>query len=734
MKLKEETKMRIRNWLIGLLVLGFVFVIASSGWGAPPLKINVQGRLSEAGAAVGAGESRNMTFTIYELVGVGVRGDLWSKTQSVTMGNNGVFDVILEGPPALEDQFFRRTDPIFLEISVGGSALTPAQELVSVPFAITSRNLQGGTVNAYNSNAMAIIAEVTAGTNAAIQGNHMAGGQGVRGSSPSGHGVYGTSGSSGVDSNAGVYGWNTAGSNGGPGVRGVSISGRGVEGLSEFSGDTYYNRPAAVYGENTAETNGGSGVRGFSRSGIGVFGETRGDDEYAGYFYGNGDTSKGLYGFSASSTGIVGSSVLEYGISGVSGGNISIRGYKRDDADNDHNPAIYGLNEETNKSGVSDTNPGVMGESVAGVGVLGRSSADDRPAVRGYNTSAGTGVHGKSENGWGVFGETSSNDRAAVRGINGLIVRQGRGVEGFGQVGVFGQGPTAGGSFESRGVGVYSVNINTTPNMSDLLYSPGVLGESNVGNGVAGVNNSTTQPAVYGFNRAGGTAILGNGGTGTGVNGISSSGFGLSGLSNSSIGVLGATTNGRAGVVGVAHGQSFSTDHWGGFYFGVYSFGSLGIYNGSAYCTGAYNASYALDVAEWVKVNDPSIENGDIIVLDKKNTKSFVKSNSSYNTLVAGIISTEPGYVTGGHTKGSDFLTNEEMEAKGYRMLALAGQVPTKVSAENGPIEIGDLLTTSNTAGYAMKATDPKIGTIVGKAMEPLASGKGKIMVLVTLQ
>jgi hypothetical protein len=50
------------------------------------------------------------------------------------------------------------------------------------------------------------------------------------------------------------------------------------------------------------------------------------------------------------------------------------------------------------------------------------------------------------------------------------------------------------------------------------------------------------------------------------------------------------------------------------------------------------------------------------------------------------------------------------------------------------PIHPGDLLTTSDMPGYAMKATDPKIGTILGKAMGTLESGTGVIEVLVTLQ
>jgi len=64
------------------------------------------------------------------------------------------------------------------------------------------------------------------------------------------------------------------------------------------------------------------------------------------------------------------------------------------------------------------------------------------------------------------------------------------------------------------------------------------------------------------------------------------------------------------------------------------------------------------------------------------------------------------------------------------------GIVPCKVSAENGPIQPGDLLVTSTTPGHAMKGTDRNLmlGAVVGKALEPMQKGTGIIQVLVTLQ
>ena len=68
--------------------------------------------------------------------------------------------------------------------------------------------------------------------------------------------------------------------------------------------------------------------------------------------------------------------------------------------------------------------------------------------------------------------------------------------------------------------------------------------------------------------------------------------------------------------------------------------------------------------------------------------------------------------------------------------MAMVGIVPTKVSAENGPIKKGDLLVTASIPGHAMKGTDRgrMLGAVVGKALGNLDSGTGVIEVLVSLQ
>ncbi len=65
-------------------------------------------------------------------------------------------------------------------------------------------------------------------------------------------------------------------------------------------------------------------------------------------------------------------------------------------------------------------------------------------------------------------------------------------------------------------------------------------------------------------------------------------------------------------------------------------------------------------------------------------------------------------------------------EQKGIKVcIALAGRVPCKVV---GRVKKGDLLTTASTPGYAVKATDPKLGSIIGKALENKDYGEAGVI------
>ena len=67
-------------------------------------------------------------------------------------------------------------------------------------------------------------------------------------------------------------------------------------------------------------------------------------------------------------------------------------------------------------------------------------------------------------------------------------------------------------------------------------------------------------------------------------------------------------------------------------------------------------------------------------------------------------------------------------------LVTLGAFAHCKVDATEAPIEVGDLLTSSNNPGHAKKATNPKLGSIIGKALEPLNQGTGYIAVFVNIQ
>jgi hypothetical protein len=143
---------------------------------------------------------------------------------------------------------------------------------------------------------------------------------------------------------------------------------------------------------------------------------------------------------------------------------------------------------------------------------------------------------------------------------------------------------------------------------------------------------------------------------------------------------------------------------------------------------GNVNAKYQ-DLAEWVD-SSQELSPGTVVVLDSAQSNQVIASTHSYDSRVAGVISRQPGVVLG-------------EAGEGRVLVATTGRVKIKVDATNGPINIGDLLVTSDKEGVAMKSVPVKVGggmrmhrpgTLIGKALEPLAAGNGEILVLLSLQ
>lgn len=148
---------------------------------------------------------------------------------------------------------------------------------------------------------------------------------------------------------------------------------------------------------------------------------------------------------------------------------------------------------------------------------------------------------------------------------------------------------------------------------------------------------------------------------------------------------------------------------------------------GSITVDGNINAKYQ-DVAEWVESSQTLLP-GTVVILDTNKSNQVVASIHRYDTRVAGVISALPGIALG--EKGANKV-----------LVATTGRVKIRVSTQNGPINIGDLLVTSDQPGVAMKSVAVDIGgilihrpgTLIGKALERLSEGTGEILVLLSLQ
>jgi hypothetical protein len=101
----------------------------------------------------------------------------------------------------------------------------------------------------------------------------------------------------------------------------------------------------------------------------------------------------------------------------------------------------------------------------------------------------------------------------------------------------------------------------------------------------------------------------------------------------------------------------------------------------------------------------------------------------AYDKRVAGVIS-------GAGIYRPAIILDQHSSDVGRSPVALFGKVFCKVDAKYAAIEIGDLLTTSETPGHAMRAADMhrSFGSVIGKALGPLSEGRGMVPILVTLQ
>jgi hypothetical protein len=370
------------------------------------------------------------------------------------------------------------------------------------------------------------------------------------------------------------------------------------------------------------------------------------------------------------------------------------------------------------------------------------------PAVVAIS-NLGSGIVARSETSQGVF----------------AFSRENIGVEGEGkQVGVLGLSETIGVKGECNLSSPTATSIGVMGNCPNPGSGIGVLGTTADGIGVQGKSASSgalgflggrdpvfnQHTGVYGQSDQQGVMGLSTIDSGTGVFGGNTSGrgFGVRGDTSNGVGVQGESFAEGVAIQGRSHGRSqgLAARFIGNVHVqgnpgtssgdlrveGVSSFGGSVTMDGNVTCAGkitAFDVSLSGgDCAEDFDIaGQAAVDPGTVMVIDSEG--ALRPCEAAYDKKVTGVISGAGNYKPG-------IVLDKRGSSDDRLPLALIGKVFCKVDANFGPVEIGDLLTTSTTIGHAMKANDmlKAFGAVIGKALQPIAVGQGLIAILVALQ
>lgn len=133
------------------------------------------------------------------------------------------------------------------------------------------------------------------------------------------------------------------------------------------------------------------------------------------------------------------------------------------------------------------------------------------------------------------------------------------------------------------------------------------------------------------------------------------------------------------------------------------------------------------DLAEQFDAADPlAAEPGSVMVLTDDGALAL--SGEAYDRRVAGVVSGAGTY--------RPAIVLDRTERPSIVSIALVAKVYCRAEAASAPTAVGDLLTTSDRPGRAMRASDREraFGATLGKALKPLPAGEGLIPILVALQ
>ncbi len=264
----------------------------------------------------------------------------------------------------------------------------------------------------------------------------------------------------------------------------------------------------------------------------------------------------------------------------------------------------------------------------------------------------------------------------------------------------------------ASGRGVWGKSTGSRGVYGESSSLEGVYGISNSGAGIAG--RSTSNSGVYGESNAASLTAGGVYGRGTG---------------SGSIGVIGeSNVNNAVGVYGSSTSSTgfgmYAKNTSGGR--AIYADGNVDV-NGTTK-TNILQITGGSDLAEHFEFTE-TVQPGMVVAIDPLKTGKLIIARGVYNRRVAGIIS-------GANNLAAGMTLPDLKQTKNSLPVALSGRVWVYCDATRNPIQAGDLLTTSATPGHAMKVVNQSRaqGAIIGKAMSELKSGKGLVLVLVSLQ
>jgi hypothetical protein len=155
--------------------------------------------------------------------------------------------------------------------------------------------------------------------------------------------------------------------------------------------------------------------------------------------------------------------------------------------------------------------------------------------------------------------------------------------------------------------------------------------------------------------------------------------------------------------------------------------GMAAYFDGKVYVTNDIILTNADCAEDFDVIQSENSEPGTVMVLGDEGV--LRPSGQAYDKKVAGVVSGAGNYKPG-------IVLDKQSASANRSPIALLGKVFCKVDAGPASVEVGDLLTTSDTPGHAMKACDAAkaFGSVIGKALRPLRKGKGLIPVLIALQ